>query len=81
LVYLTVLRHDPWKVSITPNGETSEVVLHDNSTVLMNAGSEIRYPEFLSDSIRIVQLEGQAFFKIAASDKLFIVETDNVRIL
>tara|TARA_R100000935_G_scaffold13736_5_gene27600 strand:+ start:26830 stop:27732 length:903 start_codon:yes stop_codon:yes gene_type:complete len=48
--------------------------LPDNSTVILNAASEISYHEKNWDSERELQLEGEAFFKVAKGKK-FDVKT------
>jgi ferric-dicitrate binding protein FerR (iron transport regulator) len=80
VAYFTVLRQDPWKTEITQHGERLELTLADQSVVTMNAGSTIRYPEVFSDSIRLVYLNGQAFFDISHKTKPFIVQTANAHI-
>ncbi len=48
--------------------------LADGSTIWLNENSEIKYPEsFKSD--RVIQLTGEAYFKVAKSPKPFMVET------
>ena len=50
--------------------------LPDGSKVWMNAQTEIRYQENPKQRIRLVELEGEAFFKVAKDpSKPFIVET------
>lgn len=55
--------------------ERSEVVLPDNSEVILNAGSEITYSEKDWDKERSLTLDGEAFFKVAKGKK-FQVTTE-----
>lgn len=79
-VYLTVLKQDDWNRVITSNGERSEIELADHSYVTINSGSQLEYPDIFTDSVRLVKLEGQAFFDISSAEMPFIVETQNARI-
>lgn len=65
---------------ITPRGKTFEVTLSDGTQVTLNADSKFTYPaNFLGKSERIVQLEGEAFFKVAKDAKHpFIVVTPSI---
>ncbi len=80
IVYLTVLNQDDWNRVMTANGERSEIQLADHSTVTINSGSQLAYPDVFTDSVRLVKLEGQAFFDISSAERPFIVETQNARI-
>lgn len=69
---------NPVQYSITtvPRGQRIKLTLSDGSTVILNAGSRIRYPEKFAGATRSVALlEGEAFFDIKHNDeKPFIVE-------
>lgn len=54
------------------------VVLSDGTEVLLNACSELRYPEQFNGETRTVELQGEAFFKVAKSSKPFIVNTNTM---
>ncbi len=60
----------------TAKGETYMVTLPDKSKVWMNAASTLTYATSLTESIRKVKLDGEAYFEIT-EDKThpFIVET------
>jgi ferric-dicitrate binding protein FerR (iron transport regulator) len=60
-----------------PKGQKLKLTLSDGSTVMLNAGSRIRYPEkFNRDTRSVTLLDGEAFFDIQQNDeKPFIVET------
>ena len=64
-----------------PNGQKSQTQLPDGSKVWLNSDSKITYPEKFSDSLRIVQLEGEAFFDVQHdSDRPFIVVADKIQV-
>ncbi len=65
-----------------PYGKTFKVVLSDGSTVHLNAGSSLRYPEQFNDQpSRYVQLKGEGFFEIKNNENQpFIVNTQDVDI-
>ncbi len=57
-----------------PMGRKSVIRLPDGSTVNLNAGSELTFPTEFTDSLRIVELSGEAFFDVAKDDsKPFVV--------
>ncbi|BDW91743.1 FecR family protein [Allomuricauda sp. XS_ASV26] len=58
----------------TEFAERSEVVLPDNSEVFLNAESRISYSKKNWDKNRNIELEGEAFFKVAKGKK-FTVST------
>ncbi len=64
----------------TQNSQTSMVTLSDGSLVRLNNASKIVYPESFPDSIRHVQLIGEAYFDVAAESRPFVVFTENARI-
>lgn len=71
---------------IVPYGETFKVILSDGSSVLLNAGSSLKYPQKFTSNLRTrtVVLEGEAFFEIEKNaDQPFIVQTAdmNVKVL
>ncbi|TMU57533.1 FecR family protein [Flagellimonas algicola] len=60
----------------TALAERTEVVLPDNSEILLNADSRISYSEKNWDEERNVALKGEAFFKVAKGKK-FTVSTNH----
>jgi len=59
----------------TQYAENKEIILPDNSEVILNAASQISYSEKNWDSERNISLEGEAFFKVAKGKK-FTVATE-----
>ncbi len=51
------------------NGSTTEFLLPDNSTVLLNSGSEIEYKKWNWNNERKLTLDGEAYFKVAKGKK------------
>jgi len=67
----------------TPRGGGYMLLLSDGTRVWMNAGSSLRYPVSFRDSIRRVELAGEAYFEVSHDGKPFIVSTGsmNTRVL
>ncbi|MDF1696291.1 MAG: FecR domain-containing protein [Saprospiraceae bacterium] len=62
------------------NGETANVILPDNSTVVLNAGSKLTYSKSNKrNKKRVVELIGEGLFKVQTGNT-FIVETDKGRV-
>ncbi len=59
----------------TAYAENKEIVLPDNSEIFLNADSEIAYDEKNWNQQRTIELQGEAFFKVAKG-KRFTVETE-----
>ena len=60
----------------TPRGGEFRVVLEDGTEVWLNADSRLRYPEVFDGSERRVEVEGEAYFKVAKNPELpFIVSS------
>jgi ferric-dicitrate binding protein FerR (iron transport regulator) len=59
----------------TVKGHKESITLEDGSTLELNAGSKVRYPEHFGDSSRTIFLEeGEAFFNVATDPgKRFVV--------
>lgn len=63
-------------------GERTQHILPDGSTVDLNAGSSLEYPETFGTAVRVVKLEGEAFFKAAHdSNWPFKVVTENFEVV
>lgn len=57
------------------NGKKTQFSLPDQSTVILNSGSEIEYKDWNWDNNRNIDLKGEAYFKVAKGKK-FKVQTD-----
>ncbi len=64
----------------TSRGETSSIVLADQSVVQLNSGSRLVYPEAFGGNERRVVLEGEAFFDVQPGSRPFIVESNNAEV-
>jgi ferric-dicitrate binding protein FerR (iron transport regulator) len=60
---------------IAENGKKTIFVLPDNSQIVLNSGSEIQYNKWNWDNNRKLDLEGEAYFKVAHGKK-FQVKTN-----
>jgi len=60
----------------TQYAELKEITLPDNSEIVLNADSEISYDDKNWDEKRNIDLDGEAFFKVAKG-KTFTVSTDD----
>jgi len=64
-----------------PLGAKSEITLPDGSHVLLNAGSKLKYFTDFNIKNRNIQLEGEAYFKVAKNKKIpLIVSAANIKI-
>lgn len=61
----------------TPKGNKESITLEDGSSLELNAGSKVRYPEHFDAGSRTIFLEeGEAFFNVAADPaRQFVVHT------
>ncbi|WP_321290522.1 FecR domain-containing protein [uncultured Sunxiuqinia sp.] len=69
---------------VIPYGNRSKIILSDGTTVWLNAGSRLIYPEVFGVKNREVTLYGEAFFDVSHNEtKPFIVKTTdlNIRVL
>lgn len=65
-------------------GEREQVVLPDGTTVWVNAGTTLQYPQSFAEDKRVVKLSGEAYFDVKRDEaRPFIVETRklSVRVL
>jgi len=58
----------------TPFGAKTSTVLPDGSLVWLNAGSSITFPLMFDENRRVI-LQGEAYFEVIKSAKLFVVST------
>lgn len=63
------------------NGQETELLLPDGSTVLLNKDSKISYPDIFASNERRIELEGEAFFDVTKNtDQPFIIETKDAEV-
>ncbi len=68
-----------WKTTETSSGQLSTITFSDGSKAVLNGESKLSRPSIFSDSLRIVELEGEAYFEIAKDkNRPFIVKTKYV---
>ncbi len=63
------------EIQVAENGKKTEFLLPDNSQVLLNSGSKIEYKNWNWNSNRKLDLDGEAYFKVAKG-KTFEVNTN-----
>lgn len=66
--------------AVIPAGYTYTVALADGSKVILNAGSELRFPSRFGDTARVVELKGEAYFEVAKSAVPFVVKAGDARV-
>lgn len=65
----------------TPVGGQYRIVLPDKSKVWLNATSSLRYPTAFHDSVRVVELSGEAYFEVAKNKSMpFIVKAGKAEV-
>jgi transmembrane sensor len=60
---------------LAENGKRTEFLLPDNSSVTLNAGSEVDYKAWNWKNNRKLQLDGEAYFKVAKGQTFDVVTT------
>lgn len=66
---------------VIPRGKQFKVVLDDGTEVLLNTESSLRYPVRFSGKERVVELSGEAFFKVAKdTSHPFVVKSGNTEV-
>lgn len=64
-----------------PYGTVSTLTLPDSSKVWLNAGSTLKYPTAFTNSVREVEMSGEAYFEVHADkEHPFIVSTGNLKV-
>ena len=67
---------------IVPLGSRAQFSLSDGTAVTLNAGSRLKYDTRFGIKDRVVQLEGEGYFKIAKDSKRpFIVKTSHLNVM
>ncbi len=66
---------------VIPSGYTYSILLADGSEVFLNSRSNIKYPvSFEGEPERVIEMKGEAYFKVAKSDRPFIVKAGGLEI-
>lgn len=72
--------HETYREVFTAYGTMTHLSLSDGSSIWLNSGSRLLYPDKFGE-IRKVMLEGEAYFEVESDVKSpFVVETDNLSI-
>jgi len=67
---------------IVPLGSRTQLTLNDRTEVILNAGSRLKYDNRFGIHNRVVQLEGEGYFKVAKDVGWpFIVKTSHLNIM
>lgn len=70
-----------YKTLAMPYGKKGTLHLSDGSTLEVNSGTKISFPEKFSDDKRLLKIEGEAFFEIAKDkSRPFIIEAGELEI-
>jgi transmembrane sensor len=70
-----------WHTLEIPAGMRSEFYLPDSTKVYLNSKTSLSYPLVFSDTIREIQLSGEAYFEVTENTKVpFIINTGRVNI-
>lgn len=65
----------------TAEGETKQLVLPDGSKVWLNENTSLEYPENFEDDIRLLSLNGEAYFEVTSNKhKPFVVKGSTMQI-
>ena len=68
-------------VIATAEGETKQLVLPDGSKVWLNENTSLEYPENFEDDIRLLSLNGEAYFEVTSNKhKPFVVKGSTMQI-
>jgi len=71
----------PATLTLTANRDVLACTLPDGTSITLNAGSTLRYPEKFSGETRPVSLVGEAYFQVAHNkDHPFIISSNDVRV-
>lgn len=67
---------------IVPLGSRAQFSLSDGTTVTLNAGSRLKYDNRFGIKDRVVQLEGEGYFKVAKyKERPFTVKTSHLNVM
>lgn len=66
---------------IIPKGKRSRLTLSDGTTLHVNSGSKVVYPNRFTGNIREIYVNGEAFLDVATDpDRPFIVKTNDIEV-
>jgi len=82
IIGFAVYMSEPDTITVhVPYGEKKQITLADGSTVWINSGSTIKYPDKFQKKNRTVYLTGEAYFSVVKDEsKRFIVKTEKLSI-
>jgi ferric-dicitrate binding protein FerR (iron transport regulator) len=82
IMYQRIFKTTGRRVYATRNAERLPVILPDGSRIELNAASELRFRDSTFDTLRLVELIGQAFFEVtpSAAGLPFALRTGNAEI-
>lgn len=62
-----------WNEVRTPYGLISKIMLPDSTVVELNGRSKLKYPLIFSGDERVVELDGEAFFKVKTNQENAVI--------
>jgi ferric-dicitrate binding protein FerR (iron transport regulator) len=66
---------------IVPNGQKSQIILSDGSSVWLNSGSRMEFPSTFENDVRSVKLDGEAYFEVSKNEQqAFVVQTAGINV-
>jgi transmembrane sensor len=78
----TKLPKQSYSELIVPMGSRAQFTLSDGTSAILNAGSRLKIDNRFGINKRIVQLEGEGYFKVAKdSSRPFIVKTSHLNVM
>jgi ferric-dicitrate binding protein FerR (iron transport regulator) len=76
-----IISENTYQQISVPFGSKSSIILPDGSTVILNSGSKIKYPNNFGSQTRVVTLEGEGYFEVKKDTKKpFIVNASGIKI-
>ncbi|MCH7536119.1 MAG: FecR domain-containing protein [Bacteroidetes bacterium] len=79
--YVSGMKNDQPAVVVDASDEMVNKDLADGSKIVLNKHSTLSYPEKFDKNIRLVRIEGEAYFEVESNpDKPFIIEVGNARV-
>ncbi|TXE04795.1 FecR family protein [Algoriphagus aquimarinus] len=69
-----------WITKVNEAGKKTVIHLNDGTVIHLNSNSKISYPKTFTDSIRVISMEGEAFFDVEKETRPFIVEVNDAKV-